>query len=138
MREANTFFEVFLEDSNGELIDIPVIMTNWDSGKKTIEDPSRSRPNINHDSIVDEWQMVRRFFIIDTITGIKDVKTEPSYVRWAQTLEFKIQLDQNKEGSIYRPYIVVYYQEKNVETITKGTQYPIIYLYEYYCDFSGR
>ena len=48
MKEANTFFEVFLEDSDGTLIDIPVIITNWDSGKKTIEDPSRSRPNFDH------------------------------------------------------------------------------------------
>ena len=82
--------------------------------------------------------MVRRFFILDTVSGIKDTKTEPSYVRWAQVLEFKIQMDQTKPGSIFRPFIVVQYQEKNVETITKGTQYPIRFQYEYFCDFTGR
>jgi len=96
-KDANTFFEVFLEDSDGVLIDIPIIITNWDNGKKpTAEEPNKSLPNYDHDLIRDEWRMVRRFFTIDTISGIKDSKTEPSYVRWAQNLEFKIQMDMTK------------------------------------------
>lgn len=89
-KDANTFFEVFLEDSNKELIDIPVMITNWDSGKKQVDDISRVYPNRAHDNIIDEWRMVRRFFTVDTISGIKDQKTDPTYVRWASEFEFKI------------------------------------------------
>jgi hypothetical protein len=82
-KDANTFFEVFLEDSDGTLIDIPVIITNWDSGKKQTDDINKSFPNKDHDLIKDEWRMVRRFVTIDTISGIEDSKQEPTYVRWA-------------------------------------------------------
>lgn len=137
-KDANTFFEVFLEDSDGTLIDIPVIVTNWDSGKKsTNEEPNKSFPNVDHDLIQDEWHMVRRFFTIDTISGIKDSKTEPTYVRWAQNLEFKIQMDRTSQSSIFRPYIVVSYQEKDVESISKDTIYPVKFTYEYYCDYAS-
>ena len=120
-KDANTFFEVFLEDSDGTLIDIPVIITNWDSGKKQTDDINKSFPNSDHDLIKDEWRMVRRFVTIDTISGIEDSKQEPTYVRWAQKIEFKIQMDMTKQGSIFRPFIVVAYQEKNVDSLTKGT-----------------
>ena len=137
-KDANTFFEVFLEDSNGELIDIPVVMSNWDSGKKQSEDINTVYPNRDHERIKDEWRMVRRFFTVDTISGIKDTKSEPSFVRWANKLEFKIQMDMTKQGSIFRPYIIITYKEKNIETISKGTQYPISLTYEYYCDYASQ
>ena len=75
---------------------------------------------------------------IDTISGIKDSKTEPSYVRWVEKLEFKIQMDMTKRGSIFRAYIIIEYKEKNVETISRGTTYPVSFTYEYYCDYNGQ
>jgi hypothetical protein len=60
--EANAFFDLFIEDANKQLIDVPVLIRNyWAPGNKS--------PNVGNE-IVDTWKFTRRFFVYDTLSGI--------------------------------------------------------------------
>lgn len=60
--EANSFFDLFIMDRNGNLIDVPVLMRNF-------RDKGGNTPNTGS-TISDSWRFVRRFFIYDTISGV--------------------------------------------------------------------
>ena len=59
--EANTFFELYLSDYEGNLIDVPVLM-------ETFQDSEEEFPNLKFD--IDKNRLVHRFFLFDTISGI--------------------------------------------------------------------
>mmetsp|Transcript_23765 Transcript_23765/g.18155 ORF Transcript_23765/g.18155 Transcript_23765/m.18155 type:complete len:136 (-) Transcript_23765:1720-2127(-) len=63
-QEANAFFELYVLGSNGQLIDVPVLMRNF-------IDSSGNSPN-SADSEQSSWRLTRRFFIYDTLSGIED------------------------------------------------------------------
>ena len=58
---ANAFFELYLEDANGRLIDVPVVISNF-------RDIDGDSPNAKLD--YETSRMTHRFFIYDTISGI--------------------------------------------------------------------
>ena len=64
--------------------------------------------------------MVRRFIIYDTISGLRDESSfkdgikPPSYVRWASSLTLKLTSDPQNPGQIFRPFVIIKYQERNV------------------------
>ncbi len=60
-RKANLFYELYLVDYNGFLIDIPVLISN-------IIGAQGDSPNNNTDT--SKWLLTRRFFIFDSISGI--------------------------------------------------------------------
>lgn len=57
------FYELYLEDYNGNLIDIPALISN-------IVSDTGDTPNGQDDS--SRWILTRRFFIFDTVSGIND------------------------------------------------------------------
>lgn len=59
---ANMFYEMFIEDSDGALIDVPVRV-------RTLIDSSGDTPNVGDDEAL--YVLVRRFFIFDTVSGIE-------------------------------------------------------------------
>ena len=59
-RLQNIFFELYLVDYNGDLIDVPVRIDNQMDGAR--------QTNNKNDSEV--WLLTRRFFLFDTISGI--------------------------------------------------------------------
>jgi len=58
---ANIFFELFLQDNNGNLIDVPALVRNYNN--------SGSVPNSGP---IDQWKLTRRFVVYDTLSGITD------------------------------------------------------------------
>jgi hypothetical protein len=73
-------------------------------------------------------QLVRRFFIFDTISGITgegDYKNEayikPSIVRYATNIKLSIALDPNNQESILKPLLWITYKEKSTGIIAEGT-----------------
>lgn len=82
---ANYFFDLFVQDSSGNLIDVPIIITNFiDSTSKT--------PNTGS-AFSNSWRLVRRFMMYDTISSTNNGIA--TYVRWASSIKFKITLDLN-------------------------------------------
>ena len=60
-KEANFFFELYLVDWDGSLIDVPVLIENAGSD-------SGGFPNRELD--MNQWILTRRFFMFDTLSGI--------------------------------------------------------------------
>ena len=61
-RETNYFFDLYIKDRNGNLIDVPIAIRNYRQSNKIV----------NTGSISNSWQLVRRFFIFDTISGYSE------------------------------------------------------------------
>ena len=60
-RKANLFYELYLVDYNGNLVDIPILIDN-------IIGPQGDSPN--QGTVSSAWILTRRFFLFDTISGI--------------------------------------------------------------------
>ena len=110
--EANMFFELFLVDGKGNFIDVPVLIRNYRmaDGKK---------PNVGM-QVVDTWQLVRRFFIYDLMSGINKIGgygtgSTPEYIRWAADVQLKIEMDMSQNEQIFRPYLIIDYSEKQTQ-----------------------
>ncbi len=61
-REANMFFELFIQDRNKNLIDVPVLIRNYRNRKGELVNTGSQ--------LSDSWRLVRRFFVYDTVSGI--------------------------------------------------------------------
>ena len=115
----NYFFELFLEDYNGDLIDIPVLIDNYlDSGD--------TFPNRGSDP--EAWKFVRRFFLYENTSAIEgdgefsNPTQPPTYVRFAQEMRFIYQLDDNHDETIYVPYLQIFY--RSIESSDVTDSYP--------------
>lgn len=110
---ANYFYELFILDERGNLIDIPVIISNY-------IDENDQKPNLTLNK--ETSQLFRRFFIFDTISGITgsgDYKKnkEPSIVRYATDIKLSIALDPDNQESILKPLLWITYKEKRTSII---------------------
>ena len=99
-----------------------------------------STPNLG-DAIADSWKFVRRFFIYDTISGITQPDgyksgKKPSYVRWASDVKMKVELDPNNPEKLYRPYLIIDYQEKDAAIVESSSKTQVSFKMEYYSDYS--
>jgi len=90
-QDSNVYFELFLEDITGELIDVPVVIRNF-------RDSNGDYPNAVDDEnpgIKESWRLVRRFMIYDTLSGIDEVGgfvnyTTPGVVRFAAQVRLRL------------------------------------------------
>ena len=109
---ANIFYDLFLENTQANqkiLYSIPVLNKNL----------KKNDFFINTDDEPRRWQLTRRFYLIDTLSGIeykqssKDAQNERARVmRYASSINLKIELrDQENYGAIYPPLITIEYDE---------------------------
>jgi len=80
---------------------------------------------------------VRRFFIFDTVSGIKGAgaylnkTTNTTAIRWVSTAKLVIELDPNNEEQIYVPYLELDYHTLMTSTLktvsTTTTSFSSIY-----------
>lgn len=133
---ANTFFEMFLEDGRGNFIDVPVLVRNF-------IDKDGKQPNQGF-TISDEWRLTRRFFIYDTISGIKEENSYlngqgvPDYVRWADTINIKVEMDMSSPEQIFRPYLLISYKEIDSNIINPSNTTDVTYSMEYFSDYTSK
>jgi hypothetical protein len=81
-----------LQDTGDNLLEIPVLVRDYrNAAKKT--------PNVGFQPI-DTWVLVRRFFMIETITGFVEGQSSssPKFVRWASDVRLKVMMDPNAPG----------------------------------------
>lgn len=105
-RNTNIFYDLFLVDANEDLIDVPV--------------------RINGEDI-----LYRRFFILDTLSGLEDpdayVKNgKANYLRYAKSVTITVTLDQNIPERIFVPVLDITYEAvrtKDIET-SDDLRYP--------------
>lgn len=127
--QANAFFELYLEDSKKQLVDVPVLIKNF-------KDINGESPNSSYD--LDTSRLVHRFFIYDTISGIKQGRyidnAAPSIVRFASKVKVTVQMDPSQEESIRKPLLEIEYSEFQTSLIDEKSEVPASFYFEYYED----
>ncbi|KAI8924515.1 Meckelin [Entophlyctis helioformis] len=105
------FYELFLLETSGSLYPIPVRITNYRSTAGTLV-------NANPSAI--DWsnnQLVRRFFIVDTVSGISSGSL--NVIRIPTSISIWIYKATNQAGKILLPILDMTYTERDVSTISK-------------------
>ena len=107
------FYELYL-NTRDELMSIPV----------------RTK-NLLSDSANESSKLMKRFFMIDNLSGINArngyyEQVEPNYIRYAKTVTFKVQIQNNNQHSkVYLPVLEIEYatSEKDSEKVTFSSVY---------------
>jgi len=132
-KEANLFYELFILDRKGNLIDVPVLIRNFNNSKGLT-------PNTG--TFSDDWRLFRRFFIYDTVSGIDQpngykTNSTPRVVRWANSIKFKITLDSTQPERIFTPYVEMVYRERMANMIHSTTKAKVEFVMDYYQDMAN-
>jgi len=89
LTNANIFYEMFIVDGEDRLIDVPVLV-------KDLRLADDSKPNAGS-AMSDSMVFSRRFIVIDTISSVSTVTNklfkQEGYVRWANSIQIKVELD---------------------------------------------
>ena len=91
----------------------------------------------------DNWRLAKRFIIYDTISGITEFEgyvngQQAEYVRWANDVKIKVEMDMTQTEQIYRPYVILDYREKQSNIIEKTSTAPVSYTFEYFSSYSSK
>lgn len=125
--DTNVFYELYVEDKDGVLMEIPVLIRNYRYG-------DGKTPNVGFEPI-DSWVLVRRFFMTETLTGFEigqSAKT-PKYVRLAKDVRLKIMMDSDIKEQIYRPLLIIEYVEVEPVMVPK---FEVFYSVNYFSDYT--
>lgn len=106
--EDTYFYEIFLIDSNGLAKDVPVLIRN-------IRDENSNEVNSGSDE--SSWQLVRRFFIYDNISGRVGTdayanKVTTTVLRYLVFAKLVVALQTDTDEAIYVPYFELEYKSR--------------------------
>lgn len=99
--EANAFYELYIEDRIGQLVDVPIVV--WNQRDDLGEYPNKAFS-------METSRMTKRFVMIDTVSGITEsggyyANSQPKYIRFVENIKLTVQLDPNTEEHIRRPLL---------------------------------
>ena len=81
---------------------------------------------VNSDSSISkesQWRLVRRFFLVDTKSGIAKPEDymkggdNPMIMRYAKSITLRIKLDPENEEMIFSPLLIVNYRERTKDNV---------------------
>ncbi|XP_033124785.1 meckelin-like isoform X2 [Anneissia japonica] len=130
-----TFFDLYLQyrdnDDILKLFPIPLLVTNYAEDGK---DNSKTTQN--------DWQLTRRFFLVDNVAG-KTTKDSPAQlVRYAKNIILKVVLQNEdnapKEGKIYPPLLIITYADLNYDTDYSTSDVEVTFEVLYELDQGGN
>ena len=147
-KAANRFYDMFLVDYDGSLIDVPVKVNQ-------LYDSAGEQANKGEDE--KKWVLTRRFFIFDTVSGVSgddalknlgdmndngQRNEQIEVVRYAKNMTLRVMLDTavDKPEAIFVPYLEIDYEEKSAEAIFKEDTAKfkdVFFVSEYTMDDSG-
>jgi meckelin len=125
-------------DSDGSLIDVPVAIRNY-----------AGDDNPNESSDESNWQLTRRFFLFDTVSGIRETNENTGFinrdiaevVRYPKSITLQVGLDISgdggKEEKIYSPLLKIYYRERSARYIAENHLTTVSFTAEYSMDTSN-
>ena len=72
---------------------------------------NEEKPNEFGTDPQESWKLVRRFFILDSISGVEEGMdpTKPKIVRFANNVILKVMMDKVIPEAIYRPFLIINY-----------------------------
>jgi len=128
------FYELFLENTDGTLVPVPVRILNTAQGQV--------RPNLNFatEDIEDDF-LVRRFVLIDAVSGkegissvVFDTQVAPRILRWAAHMTMQIKIRPGSDAQIHVPVLSIAYAEKEGVSLADTTIVPTSFTAEYAMD----
>ena len=129
-KSQNLFFELYLEDFNEDLIDVPVLIKNFKdaTGQQKNADSSSGQES--------SWRLTRRFFLIDTKSGISGIDgyvrdDAPMIMRYAKEITLRINLDPVNEEMIFTPLLIINYRERTMDAIKLNPLASVSFRSEY-------
>lgn len=132
LQQSTFIYELYLKDGN-KFVDVPVVIESEDSGKKYSADDLKSAKNL---------QFYRRFYLIDRATGIeaptdddnmdtpecrKLESRDPNVVRFASTIKFYLDSQENSIDRFSRPYLYIKYSSTRTSSSSAAVSYRSIY-----------
>ncbi|KAJ9575177.1 hypothetical protein L9F63_025870, partial [Diploptera punctata] len=85
-----------------------------------------------------QWQLTRRFFMIDTVSGVKvasvsnkQVEESPSVIRYMKSCVLRVKVRGREEGRIYPPLLILKYGEVNQQDIDDNVELSVSFKVEY-------
>jgi meckelin len=130
MNAQTWFYELFLKDIDGSYKPIPVLITN-------IRDVNRGAPN--QGSNQNNWRFVRRFFVVDSISGLAGQGVFPgtqntTVLRFAQSMTLNVGLLGDGSQRISLPYLTITYMERKATSIVNNPTSAIAFNTQYTMD----
>lgn len=131
------FYDLYLQ-SNDEQFMYPMPVLNMNLLK--------NGQLVNYDEASEKWQLVRRFFFLDALTGIESFATEgptvrgkrAKVVRYMKSFIIDISLrDMDEAGFIYPPLVTVEYDEITKEDLDDGREVTVTFTINYTMDQSS-
>eukprot|EP00042_Codosiga_hollandica_P036955 m.287014 g.287014 ORF g.287014 m.287014 type:complete len:974 (+) comp55006_c0_seq2:130-3051(+) len=96
------FYDIYLQDVDGSLYPVPILNQNYVANNR--------RVNAESDAL--NWQLTRRLFLFDNMTGIEVGSSSPRIIRLATSVSLLVSLQNGAtDGSISSPMLVVSYQD---------------------------
>ncbi|XP_072013761.1 meckelin-like [Amphiura filiformis] len=107
------FYDMYIQFGDNveaqELYAIPVLLDSYKEDQNYVNRRARVR----------DWQLTRRFFLVDNLSGKETIDTPAKVVRYASSIELEISIQQEageaREGKIYPPLLKVKYGEVNYD-----------------------
>lgn len=98
--QPTLFYDLYLKDGDS-LFPIPVLNENY----------LLQGDKVNTRSDSQQWQLTRRFFLVDTISGVETAGSRPSVIRVADYVVLEVKLRSGGDGHIYPPLLRIHYKE---------------------------
>ncbi|XP_041455503.1 meckelin-like [Lytechinus variegatus] len=127
------FFDMYMitEDENGNtaLYPIPVLNSNF------------GPDNRGDDQLL--WQLTRRFYLVDNVSGKVNAEDPASALRFASSIEIRVTLREGSSaGLIYPPYLRLTYSELSreldyTEETSRTVSFSVIYLQDQSSSFQA-
>uniref|UniRef100_A0A1B6EQU8 Meckelin n=1 Tax=Cuerna arida TaxID=1464854 RepID=A0A1B6EQU8_9HEMI len=117
-------FDLYLQ-FNSSLYSLPVLNTNYQQGNRF--------PNKEAD--VGQWQLMRRFFLVDTVSG-KPVSTDKvEVIQFLQSATLRIRTQQGEDqGRIYPPLLILKYGEITAKDLAADKPLDVSFTVDFYMD----
>lgn len=126
------FYELYLQDYNGNLIDVPVMIRNfYDSNGNTPNSVDQTNDNL--------WRLTRRFFMYDTLSGVEgtdnfEAGVISTVVRYPLSITLSIKLDPDNDEMIYPPLLIIEYRERSKTIIEQSSLATVSFTTQYAMD----
>lgn len=113
------FYDVYLMSTDGkQMYPVPVLNLLLEKNGERVNTKAQ-----------DEWQLVRRFFLAEGVTGIEEkaslekISNRKTIVRFIQSFKLDINLrEMDGSGTIYPPLITITYGEVNEDDVKSNIQ----------------
>jgi meckelin len=121
------FYDLYLVDEDDALRAVPILVRNLQDASGT---------ELNSGETMKDWQLVRRFFIYDNVSGVVGSNAymsgaETTVLQYPKTFALKVALNTDKDERIYLPYLEVKYRSRLSDYIAEGSNADVNFTSEY-------